>query len=170
MRSKFSIMGHPLHPALVAVPVGLFGWALLADIIYLGSGRNHMWYDIAFWTGIAAFLSALVAALPGFGDYFTMALNSSARAIATAHMLFNLTTVALYFAAMLLMLNDNAVGRNSYIVVLVLHAIGFGVLGLSGWLGGEMVYKHHLSVVPDDAELERAEIAHHELRTGFQKR
>src|SRR5438552_18369864 len=98
MRSKFSIMGHPLHPSLVAVPVGLFGWALLADIIYLGSARNHMWYDIAFWTGIAAFLSALLAALPGFGDYFTMALNSSERATATAHMLFHRTTAPRHFA------------------------------------------------------------------------
>src|SRR5690242_828132 len=106
MRSKFAIAGHPLHPSLVAVPIGLFGWTLLADIIYLASGRDHMWYDIAFWTGIAAIVSALVAALPGFGDYFTMAINSTARAMATAHMLFNLTTVALYFAAMLLMLDD----------------------------------------------------------------
>ncbi len=170
MRSKFAIAGHPLHPALVAVPIGLFGWTLLADIIYLASGRDHMWYDIAFWTGIAAIVSALVAALPGFGDYFTMAINSRARGMATAHMLFNLTTVALYFVAMLLMLDDNAVDKGAFSVVLILHAMGFGILGLSGWLGGEMVYKHHLSVVPDDAQLEREESMRHDLRPGVQKR
>ena len=76
MRSKFAIAGHPIHPMLVAIPIGLFAWTLVSDIVYLGSDHDHMWYNIAFWSGIAAIVSALVAALPGFGDYFTMALKS----------------------------------------------------------------------------------------------
>ena len=94
MRSKFSITGHPLHPMLVALPIGLFTWTLVADIVYAASGRTHEWYSIAFWSGIAAIVTALVAALPGFGDYFTMAVNSDARVMATAYMALNLTVVA----------------------------------------------------------------------------
>src|SRR5438477_3753136 len=103
MRSKFSILGHPLHPLLVALPIGLLAWTLVSDIVYLGTNKNHMWYDMAFWTGIAAIVTALLAALPGFGDYFTMALHSDANRMATAHMIFNLTLVGLFFVAMLLM-------------------------------------------------------------------
>ena len=164
MRSKFSIAGHPLHPALVALPIGLFVWALVGDIVYLAQDKEKFWYDMSFWTGIAAIVTALVAALPGFGDYLTMAVRSDARGIATAHMLLNLLIVALYFVAMLLMLDAGALAGGRLTAVVVLHAVGSGLLLLSGWLGGEMAYRHHLAMVPDDAELERAEQAHHELR------
>jgi uncharacterized membrane protein len=163
MRSKMSIAGHPLHPMLVSIPIGLFGWALLADIVFGASGRTHEWYSIAFWSGIAAIVTALLAALPGFGDYLTLAVKSDARGMATAHMLLNLTVVALFFIAMLLMLGDGATGGGRQAAVLILHAAGVGLLLVSGWLGGEMVFRHHLAMIPDDAELERSEQAHHEL-------
>ncbi|MGD9891300.1 MAG: DUF2231 domain-containing protein [Dehalococcoidia bacterium] len=163
MRSKFSIAGHPLHPALVAVPIGLFIWALVADIVYIARDRDTVWYDIALWTGMAAIVAALIAALPGFGDYFTMAMHSDARAIATTHMILNLTTVALFVVAAVLMWDDGALDGGRLTAVVILHVVGVGLLALSGWLGGEMVYKHHLAVVPDDAEQEQAEHARHEL-------
>src|SRR5207248_11263088 len=50
--------------------------------------------------GIAAWISALIAALPGLGDYLTMALRSDAAAMATTHMLLNVTVVGMYFVAM----------------------------------------------------------------------
>jgi uncharacterized membrane protein len=165
MRSKFSIFGHPLHPMLVVLPIGLFVWTLVADFVYATdkTGRSE-WYSIAFWTGIAAIVTALVAALPGFGDYLTMAVRSDARGIATIHMLLNLAVVALYLLAMLLMLDDGARTGGRLTMVVVLHLVGTGLLALSGWLGGEMVYRHHLAVIPDSAELERLEHARHELQ------
>lgn len=168
MRSKFSVMGHPLHPALVSVPVGLFIWALISDFIYIGSDKNQMWYDIAFWTGIAAWCSALIAALPGFGDYFTIGIKSDARAMGATHMLLNLTVVALFFVATLLMLDNNAINGGQFTAVLVLHIVGVGLLALSGWLGGEMVYRHHLAIIPDDADLARVEYEHHETHGAGQ--
>jgi uncharacterized membrane protein len=166
MQSKFAIAGHPIHPALVAVPIGLFVWALVADVIYVFSDENTMWYDIAFWSGIAAIVTALVAALPGFGDYFTMARDSDARDIATAHMVLNLTTVGLYAIAAVLMLDHNATDGTALGAVIALHAAGTGLLLLSGWLGGEMVFRHHLAMVPEDAEVESSEQQRHSLRRG----
>jgi uncharacterized membrane protein len=161
MRSLFAINGHPFHPMLVALPIGLFVWALVADIAYLATDKEKMWYDISFWTGIAAMLTALAAALPGFGDYFFMAWNSKARSIATLHMVLNLGTVGVYFIAMLLMLDDGAVSGGRLSTVVALHAIGVGMLTLSGWLGGEMVFRHHLAMIGDSRELEQAEYERH---------
>jgi uncharacterized membrane protein len=163
MESRFSIQRHPLHPALVALPIGLFIWAFVCDIIYLSTARQHIWYDIAFWTGIAAFVTALLAALPGFGDYFTMAIHTNARTIATTHMLLNLTVVLLFIVATLLMRDDGAVAGGRFTAVFILHLIGVGLLAVSGWLGGEMAFRYHLAMVPDDAESERTERRHHEL-------
>jgi uncharacterized membrane protein len=162
MRSKFAVAGHPIHPMLVAIPVGLFAWALISDIVYMATDKDHMWYDIAFWTGIAAWISALVAALPGLGDYLAVALRTDAAMMATAHMVLNVTVVALYFIAMLLMLDDGALAGGRLSAVIALHAIGVGLLLLSGWLGGEMVFRHHLGMIPDSGELEKAEQRKHE--------
>ncbi len=163
MRSKFSIAGHPLHPSLVALPIGLFIWALVCDIVYASRDHEHYWYIISMWSGIAAIVTALLAALPGFGDYLTMARKTNEAAIATAHMTLNLTVVALYIVAMILMLNDNATSGGALGAVIALHAVGTGLLALSGYLGGEMVYRGHLAIVPDTMELEREEHAQHEL-------
>jgi uncharacterized membrane protein len=163
MRSKFSVFGHPLHPLMVAVPVGLFIWTLVADVVYLATARTAVWYEIAFWTGMAAIVTALLAALPGFGDYFTVAVHSDARTIATAHMLLNLAVVALFFVAMLLMLNSGATAGVRLTAVFLLHLVGVGLLAVSGWLGGEMVFRHHLAMIPDDPDAERAELRRHDV-------
>jgi uncharacterized membrane protein len=148
MESKFAFARHPLHPALVALPIGLFAWTFATDLIYLTAGRDHQWYAISFWSGIAALISALVAALPGFGDYFTMARRTEAAGIAGAHMLLNLAVLTLFFVAMLLALNDNATSGANLAAMVILHGVALGLLAISGWLGGEMVYKHHLAVAP----------------------
>jgi uncharacterized membrane protein len=161
MRSKLALAGHPLHPMLVPIPIGLFVWAFVADLVYLATDRDQLWYDIAFWTGIAAWITALVAALPGIGDLLTVAAKTNARQIALAHMALNVTIVGLYFVAMLLMLDDGAVSGTNLAIVIVLHALGSGLLLVSGWLGGEMSYRHHIGMVPDNAELEQAESLQH---------
>ena len=164
MRSKFAIHGHPIHPMLVALPIGLFLWTLVADIVYLSTDHDRTWYEIAFWTGVAAWVSALVAALPGLGDYLAVAVKSDARGMATGHMVLNVAVVGLYFVAWLLMLDNGAVDGDRLAVVTALHAAGSGLLLLSGWLGGEMVYRHHLGMVADTGELERSEEARHTAR------
>ena len=161
MPSKFSIAGHPIHPALIALPIGLLVWALVANVIFAFTDNNTMWYDIAFWSGLAGIVTALIAALPGFGDYFTMAVKTDARQMATAHMILNLSVVALYVIAAILMYDHNATDGGALALVIALQAIGAGLLGLSGYLGGEMVFRHHLAIVPDDAELEQAEEVRH---------
>ena len=42
--------------------------------------------------------------------------------------------------------------------------VATALLWVSGWLGGELSYRKHLDVVPNHAELDRAEQAHHQLR------
>jgi uncharacterized membrane protein len=165
MRSKFAIAGHPLHPMLIALPIGLLVWAFVAALVYAASDGQaaQKWYEISLWTAIAGVITALVAALPGFGDYFTLALKSDARIMATAHMLGNLCVVGLFAASALLMIDDNARGGTNLTIVIVLQAVGVAILGITGWLGGVMSHGHHLALIPDDAESERAERARHLL-------
>jgi uncharacterized membrane protein len=165
MRSNFTIGGHPIHAALVALPIGLFAWAFTADIVYLATDKDETWYDIAYWSGIAGVVTALLAALPGFGDFLTMASKSNARGIALTHMLLNLATVGCFATAAALMYDHNATDGGALTAVIALHALGTGMLLLSGYLGGHMVYNYHLGMVPDDGEQEQAEHRHHDRVT-----
>ena len=161
MRSKMAIAGHPIHPMLVGIPIGLFSWALISDIVYLATGKDPLWYDISYWTGLAAWISALVAALPGLGDLLLVAIKSDARTMALAHMGLNVTVVGLYLVAFLVMYDHGALTGSNLTLVVILHTAGVGLLLLSGWLGGEMVFRHHLAMIPDDRSLEVAEQEHH---------
>jgi uncharacterized membrane protein len=151
MRSKFSIYGHPLHPLMVTLPIGLFTWAFIADIAYLISD-SMTWYDISFWSGVAGIIAAIAAAIPGFGDYLTIGVHSRSRIIATAHMGLNLAVVVLFAVAAGLQADEGATSGASLTLLVILHGVGVGLLAVSGALGGEMVYRHHLAMIPDDGE------------------
>lgn len=151
---------------MVAVPIGLFIWTFVADLAYLATDKNAMWYDISLYSGMAAVITALAAALPGFGDYFTVALKTKAAAMATAHMLLNLAVVALFGVAILMQIDNGALTGTDLSAVIVLHAVGVVILGISGALGGEMVYRQHLAVIPHDAADEMHEEHRHVGRAG----
>src|SRR5215204_4148494 len=88
--------GHPLHPALVHFPIGLFVLSLILDIAsYLNPTSNDLsrgsLYTIAF--GLAM---GILAALTGLVDRSDIRLDHPARKTSTTHMLLNLTALALF--------------------------------------------------------------------------
>src|SRR5438094_9829665 len=154
MRSKAAIFGHPIHPMLVPLPIGLAIWTLVADIVYLATGHETMWYDIAYWSGWATWISGLTAALPGFVDYLTVVARSDASSMATFHMVLNVTVVGIFILNTILMYHHGALTGGRLGLVVLLHAVGVSIFRLSGWLGGEMTFRRHIGMVPDDSELE----------------
>jgi uncharacterized membrane protein len=161
MRSKVAIAGHPIHAILVTIPIGLFVAALVADLAYVASDEDKMWYDIAFWAGNAAIVTALLAAVAGLADYLLVVHQSDAKTIGMAHAALNVTVVALFAVAAALMADEGALNGGELTAVVVLHAAGVGLLLLSGWLGGEMVYRHHIGMIPDDMTSAEQEEARH---------
>jgi uncharacterized membrane protein len=70
-----------------------------------------------------------------------LSLNAPVKRIALFHMGINLTVVALYAVNFWLRLQG---AQNSTGVWLSM--IGIGLLVVSGWLGGKMVYEHGVGV------------------------
>lgn len=161
MKSKAAIGGHPIHPALVSIPIGLFIAAFAADLVYLADDRDKMWYDIAFWAGNAAIVTALIAAVAGAVDYFGVAQHTTARGYAQAHAVMNVTVVGLYAVAAALMMDEGALDGGALAAVIALHGVGTAILAVSGWIGGEMVFRDHIGMIPDDGKLEQEEADHH---------
>ena len=49
MASKASIAGHPIHPMLVPIPIGLFVFALVADLASRIDGASAAWPTVALY-------------------------------------------------------------------------------------------------------------------------
>lgn len=144
MKSKAQIKGHPIHPILVGFPIAFFIGTLLFDIL----GRiyeNANFVLTAFYLEIAGIIAALITAIPGIVDYFfTVPSKSSAKKRATQHGLINIGIV-IFFAIVWFY------RRGTYaspVVVLGLEIIGVIALGISGWLGGTLVYRNQIGVDP----------------------
>lgn len=138
--ARASVAKHPIHPMLVVIPLGLWTAALALDVVAAVT-TNTMWRTIAFWNIVGGIIGALLAAVPGFVDYFT--LQGRIARIATWHMVLNLAAVALFTLNAFVHVR---VGIESW-WPLVLSIIGVLGVFVSGWLGGEMVYVERMGVV-----------------------
>lgn len=146
MRSTASFAGHPVHPMLVPFPIALWVFSLIADIIVLLK-FDPVWSSIAYFTMAGGTIGALLAALPGFVDLFTLP-PSRTRKIGIWHMSINFSIVVLYVVNLLWRRHvvPDALGPFLLSVFAVL------LLMVSGWLGGEMVYVHGVAVEPVEGE------------------
>lgn len=146
MKSRASIKGHPLHPILIPFPIAFLIGTLVFDVLSI---TNH---NISFWhTGkyleIAGIITALVAAVPGAVDYFTIVPpQSSAKKRGTQHALVNISLVIIFAVAFFLRDTTN---RG---LILGLEGLGVVMLFVSGWLGGTLVYRNQIGVDPRYAE------------------
>jgi len=84
---------HPVHPLLLSLPFGLWGFSLLADCLYRSGRGTASWDDIAFFTMFAGLVTAMLAALPGLIDRISGAL---ARRPANGRLELNLIVIGLY--------------------------------------------------------------------------
>lgn len=143
MEKRASVAGHPIHPMLVPLPIGLWVFSLVCDIVFFAKGTD-IWSILALYSMMGGVIGALLAALPGFFDLYNMP-PSEAKKIGLWHMTINLSLVTLYVLNFLWRLN---VGPETGPFVLSILAVL--VLLFSGWLGGEMVYVHGVAVEPVD--------------------
>lgn len=144
MQTKASIARHPVHTMLVPLPIGLFTAALVFDLLHVGTGRPA-WGSVAFWNIAAGIAGALLAAVPGLIDY--SGLVGVARRIATWHLAMNLALVGLFALNLWLRTGPGqAVIGPGMGIPLALTIAGVALMFASGWLGGEMVYRHRVGV------------------------
>lgn len=142
MKTKASFARHPIHPMLVPLPIGLWIFSLVCDVLLLVDGKV-VWSTLALYTVAGGVIGALLAALPGLIDLLTMRPGQVKR-IAIWHLALNLSLVALYVVNFLWRskVEPTALGPAALSLFAVL------LLGISGWLGGEMVYVHGVAVEP----------------------
>ena len=130
---------------LVGIPIGLWVFAVVADLVYMGGG-GPAWKEVARCCIGGGLVGALLAAVPGLVD-LTSIPAGNVRKIALTHMTVNLIVVGLFGLSLWLRTTDPLGGWPAAI-----SGIGLLLLGLGGWLGGELVFVHGMGVAAAEAK------------------
>ena len=72
MRTPANIAKHPIHPMLVPIPIGLWVFSLICDLVFVFGGGSDNWAVVAYYTMVGGVIGALVAAVPGFVDMLSL--------------------------------------------------------------------------------------------------
>ena len=115
--------GHPVHPAIVPIPIG--AWTAVLALDY----ANKEGADLALDVGLVATLPAVLA---GIADYrYT---NGTMRRTGAAHALMNITGATLYALSSWRRHSGNRAGATT------LSNVGYVFILAGGYLGGELSY------------------------------
>ena len=143
--------GHPIHPPLTDVTIGIYTLAALAGILgILGVTEENM--AKAWWLALVFGLATTgLTALTGFFDWLTITRGTPLWRTATVHALANLAATAFFLLAAIFG-HDRYVEGDVGAGSLGLTLVGYALLTLGGWLGGTIVFGHGMRVLnlPDE--------------------
>ena len=142
MESKVKSMGHPLHPMMVNFPLGLLITAAVFDIVHLVT-NNGYWSEIAFWLITAGVIGGLLAAAIGTIDWLAIPAGTRAKKVGLWHGGGNYLILLFFIVSWFLRLQ--AISSPS-IVAYALSFLGAALLGITGWLGGELTLRMGIGV------------------------
>lgn len=130
-------LGHPLHPLLTDIPIGAWTVTLGLDLFEAATGRVEFapGADAAVVIGLAGGLASAVTGLAQW--QYT---DAQPRRIGMTHALLNASGLALYItSAALRVRGKRGAGRLAALV-------GYGVIGVSSYLGGDLAYNERIGV------------------------
>ena len=141
MRTPARVAGHPIHPMLVAFPIGLWVFSFVCDLIFLAA-RAPAWKAAAYFALGGGIVGAVSAAVPGLVDGLFLRKSPIFRTVLT-HMVVNLLALMMFVVSLLSRSIEAPFSWS-----LTLSAIGLVALAIGGWFGGELVFVHGLGVEP----------------------
>src|SRR5512140_1234017 len=132
------VLGHPLHAMLSHFPMALLTVAPALDVLsFLRPGLVAP--AVSFWTLAAGLAMAIPTAGAGFVDYLALPDDTPAARTAVFHMAFILAAATPLAVALFLRAAPSAVPN---LASLILEVLGAALLGVGGWFGGELVFRH----------------------------
>src|SRR3954463_11164653 len=79
-------LGHPLHPLLIHLPIGLWILAMILDVVSFTQSGNTWAMTGASWCMLVGTAVALLAAVTGFADWLDIRSDHPAQSPALWHM------------------------------------------------------------------------------------
>jgi uncharacterized membrane protein len=143
-QSTAKIAGHPLHPMIIPFPVAAFVATLLADIAFLTT-NDPFWFTAGLWLLRFGLVMAALAAVLGLVDFLGEARIRALNA-AWLHFLGNVVVVVIEAVNLYMRSGPASVSGAVY-----LSALAVLLLLFTGWMGWEMVYRHHVGIADEQS-------------------
>ena len=152
MYARATIAKHPIHTMLVALPIGMWVFSLVCDIV-LRAGGGAAWAPAAYYAIGIGIIGALTAAVFGLIDLLGIPQGTRARTLGYWHLGLNLSITVLFAVNFYL----RTIGTPVAVTPFILSIVGIAALLVSGWLGGEMVYVEGVATMPQATKPEAVE-------------
>ena len=146
--STVSIHQHPIHPILVTFPLALLIAALGADLLYWWTG-DAFFARGALWLIGSGVAGAAASLLTGLSDFLTIRYVRE-QISSWSHMLAAVFTSALATANFLLRWEDPLAAVLPWGLLLSFDT--FVMLVFTGWLGGNLTFRHLIGSYLEDEE------------------
>lgn len=142
LRSTVHILGHPIHPMLIPFPLALLIAGAVSDVAYLLDG-DDFWARASLWLIASGVVTGVVAAIAGLIDFVTI---ERARRLVSGwvHFLGNAAVLVIALVNWLLRIDEPAGIIQPW--GLALSLVTVALLGVTGWTGGELSYRHRIGV------------------------
>ncbi len=134
------------HPILVHFTVGLLSTSsLLYAVAYALKKENLL--IVARWNLWIGVLFTIATVLAGFYGYYTVAHDTVAHVAMTNHKNWALPTAFMFMVLALWAAIKQRDAKNVHILFVVFMLGAFGILGVTGYKGAEIVYRHGMGVM-----------------------
>jgi len=119
-------LGHPLHPAVVQLPIGFWTSSLALDLV-----KNEDAADLLVALGLASSVPAMAT---GAAQWFDATGDMQPRRLGALHAMVNTAAAGFYAASLIARKQGN---RSTGVA---LATTGFLLVNAGGWLGGDLAY------------------------------
>src|SRR4051812_27232814 len=136
MESRAHVLGHPIHPMLIVLPLGLFIGAVVFDGIYLWRDSATV-ATVGYWNIAGGIAGGLLAAVFGLVDWLAIPAGTRAKRIGLLHALSNVVAIAGFAFVFWSRYSSGQLATTSGLFTIEVVALVIGAIG--GWLGGELV-------------------------------
>lgn len=144
MRSKARLLRHPMHPMLIVFPTALFPLLVVLDALHWGFGDDAFW-TVGFWVAALGVLTTLAAMVPGTVDMMRIPDGTKAHRTGVWHATVGTLTLLAYAASVWGRWPAGS-GPERFGLALGIDVLGVLLVTVQGWLGGELIYRHHVGV------------------------
>ena len=153
-------LGHPLHAALVHVPIGAWLVACAIDVAFFADWiAGPVPLRLAQYAVAFGLLGALISIPPGLADWLQIKPDKPAKKLGVYHMLLNAASAALWGVNFALRLVHPDTITTS---ILLTSLGGTALLFASAYIGSLMVYDHGIGV----ARFSKKELRPRAVRAG----
>jgi uncharacterized membrane protein len=143
--------GHPIHPVLVTVPIGAWVASVIFDIVALASADDEATFaEGAYWLIGIGIVGALLAAIFGLIDLLGIPRGTKAFKTGLMHMGINLVVVVVFVIDFIVRASGDY--ADATVGGFVLSLIGLALLGVSGYLGGQLAYSYGVRVADEETQ------------------